>query len=398
MRGEEGQKPREKVGELLRVQRLEKGIDLQKMATDLRISPAHLEALEAGDYAHLPGSAYVRAFLGSIARYLGLDSSRLLSAYAQETGSFLSPTGSPLGAEGVPGGSGRPGADLAPGAPSPIGASARSSSAAGMPGLGDHPQQATWRAFHKQVFMAIVLVLLLVLAIFIARLNQKETPPAAAVQPSDTLALPPSGDTAITSESLRPDSAGGADSTLADSASGPGGAPAGGNAPGAGGNGAAPGAGPASADSLRGGAGNGSAAGGGGAGSAAGSPGSAAGPTAALKDSVASLAASVGPGTRPGAAATAPATPAAHRAASADSARPIVIKSLVDTVWVRVLRAGKPEYNVLLKRHETARIIHHDTVTLIAGKRKALSIRAGGAPQIPVRKRVKIFQGRVLPA
>ncbi len=64
--------------------------DIQKIATQLRIRPRYLEALEQSRYAEFPGQAYALGFLRTYADFLGLDSECLLMRYRQER-SFIKP-------------------------------------------------------------------------------------------------------------------------------------------------------------------------------------------------------------------------------------------------------------------------------------------------------------------
>ena len=60
------------------------GWTLQAMADHLRIKAAHLEALEAGDLARLPGNAYALAFVRTYASALGLDAEEMLRRFRTE--------------------------------------------------------------------------------------------------------------------------------------------------------------------------------------------------------------------------------------------------------------------------------------------------------------------------
>ncbi|MDT0506546.1 RodZ domain-containing protein [Novosphingobium sp. MMS21-SN21R] len=61
------------VGETLRAAREAAGLDLKQLALRTRVTLRHLEALEAGDYAALPGRPYAIGFSRSYARAVGLD-------------------------------------------------------------------------------------------------------------------------------------------------------------------------------------------------------------------------------------------------------------------------------------------------------------------------------------
>ncbi len=68
------------VGDQLRTARLERGEDLQDIAAYLRIRPAFLAALEAGDVAATPGRPYAIGFLRSYGDHLGLDGKQLAAS------------------------------------------------------------------------------------------------------------------------------------------------------------------------------------------------------------------------------------------------------------------------------------------------------------------------------
>jgi curved DNA-binding protein CbpA len=68
-------------GELLRQLREAKGLTLQKLAERTRIATRHLENIEADRYAELPAMVYLRGFLMSIARELGVDGLRVTKSY-----------------------------------------------------------------------------------------------------------------------------------------------------------------------------------------------------------------------------------------------------------------------------------------------------------------------------
>ena len=74
-------------GELLRREREMREISLEEVTVATRIAPRFLRALENEDWDKLPGGAFNRGFVRSIARYLGLDEERLLSEYDLAYGS-----------------------------------------------------------------------------------------------------------------------------------------------------------------------------------------------------------------------------------------------------------------------------------------------------------------------
>ncbi len=171
----DGQNPEDakaapRVGQTLRQARLAAHIEVNKICADLRISPPALEALEQGNYHLLPGDPYIRALLGSMSRYLGLDPGPVVREYNQE-----------------------------------IGAAPQAHS------IAPYTDKAhTFSAAHKQIFTVIVIALIAVLFILIGRLNRggedvPSVPAGALPSPSENLAVP--GDSAPESRSLAPDPA-----------------------------------------------------------------------------------------------------------------------------------------------------------------------------------------------
>lgn len=67
--------------EILKKAREEKGISLEEIQQETRISMKHLRAIEAGELNKLPGDFYRRAFLASFAARVGLDREEILDRY-----------------------------------------------------------------------------------------------------------------------------------------------------------------------------------------------------------------------------------------------------------------------------------------------------------------------------
>ena len=61
------------IGEKLKNRREQLGLSLKEVETELKIRSKYLQALEEERYDLLPGKAYVKPFLKSYARFLGLD-------------------------------------------------------------------------------------------------------------------------------------------------------------------------------------------------------------------------------------------------------------------------------------------------------------------------------------
>ncbi len=70
-------------GARLRRARLRRGIDVEKIADVTKINPTYLRFIEDDQYEDLPARVYVRGFVVSYARCLGLDAERVASSYLQ---------------------------------------------------------------------------------------------------------------------------------------------------------------------------------------------------------------------------------------------------------------------------------------------------------------------------
>ena len=68
-------------GGLLRTAREGKGLTVDQVASQLRISPAQIEGLEADDYKVFPTPVYARAHLRSYARLLGVDDNKVIDMF-----------------------------------------------------------------------------------------------------------------------------------------------------------------------------------------------------------------------------------------------------------------------------------------------------------------------------
>ncbi|CEP68708.1 Domain of unknown function DUF4115 [Moorella glycerini] len=74
----------EKVGEMLRAARQEKGISLREVEEATKIRLRYLEALEKGNYDQIPGRVYALGFVRNYARFLGLDVQAVVQQFKQE--------------------------------------------------------------------------------------------------------------------------------------------------------------------------------------------------------------------------------------------------------------------------------------------------------------------------
>lgn len=72
------------IGETLRTARRQYGRSLADAAAETRVRESYLAALEEEEFAALGGGVYVKGFLSSYAKFLGLDPEPLLDAYRSE--------------------------------------------------------------------------------------------------------------------------------------------------------------------------------------------------------------------------------------------------------------------------------------------------------------------------
>ncbi|MFZ0879353.1 MAG: RodZ domain-containing protein [Candidatus Acidiferrales bacterium] len=72
-------------GERLKREREMRGVSLEEVSVATRIAPKYLEALESEQWDQLPGGAFNRGFIRTIARFLGMDEESILGEYAITT-------------------------------------------------------------------------------------------------------------------------------------------------------------------------------------------------------------------------------------------------------------------------------------------------------------------------
>ena len=72
-------------GEHLKREREMRGVSLEEISAATRINTRYLEALEKAHWSALPGGAFNRGFIRSVARFLGLDEENLIAEYSLET-------------------------------------------------------------------------------------------------------------------------------------------------------------------------------------------------------------------------------------------------------------------------------------------------------------------------
>lgn len=89
-------------GELLAARRRELNLSIDVVSMRVRLAPRQIVALEANDFAALPGSATVRGFVRSYAKLLGLDPEPLVALLKREPNPAFEPLASrqPLPASG----------------------------------------------------------------------------------------------------------------------------------------------------------------------------------------------------------------------------------------------------------------------------------------------------------
>jgi transcriptional regulator with XRE-family HTH domain len=80
----EAQLPLETVGSRLRRAREQAGMGVAALAAHTRISQRQIEAIEAGDFAALPGRTYAVGFSRTLARAVGLDEAEVAAATRAE--------------------------------------------------------------------------------------------------------------------------------------------------------------------------------------------------------------------------------------------------------------------------------------------------------------------------
>ncbi len=74
------------VGQLLKNQRLKREFSLKDAEQATRIRGKYLLAIESNDYGNLPDNVYTRGFIQAYARYLGLDTEKIIRQYGAERG------------------------------------------------------------------------------------------------------------------------------------------------------------------------------------------------------------------------------------------------------------------------------------------------------------------------
>jgi cytoskeletal protein RodZ len=65
----------------LRKWRQRKGISLESISQNTKLSVRHLQAIESGDFRKLPGGIYNTNYIRQYARAIGFDEAKLLGFY-----------------------------------------------------------------------------------------------------------------------------------------------------------------------------------------------------------------------------------------------------------------------------------------------------------------------------
>jgi cytoskeletal protein RodZ len=76
----------ERVGDILRKERIARRVALETIAKDLKLNVTYVRSLEANDYSNLPSDPYIRVYLRSLAKYLQLDPEAILKKFYDERG------------------------------------------------------------------------------------------------------------------------------------------------------------------------------------------------------------------------------------------------------------------------------------------------------------------------
>lgn len=93
-------------GERLKRERELREVSLNEVTVATRISTRFLQAMENEDWDKLPGGAFNRGFVRSVARYLGLDEENLLAEYDMARGGQSVEIPRPLESHSPPGSQG----------------------------------------------------------------------------------------------------------------------------------------------------------------------------------------------------------------------------------------------------------------------------------------------------
>ncbi|MGI6576390.1 MAG: helix-turn-helix domain-containing protein [bacterium] len=76
-----GVEKKESIGQLLKQAREEQGYTLRDVEEETKIRIRYIQALEEEDFASLPGQVYVKGFLRSYAKFLGISGDKLINMF-----------------------------------------------------------------------------------------------------------------------------------------------------------------------------------------------------------------------------------------------------------------------------------------------------------------------------
>ena len=71
------------VGEILRAERVKKGLTIKDIENAISIRALYIDAIEEGNYGIVPGEVYLKGFIRNYATFLGLDSQQIMEVYRQ---------------------------------------------------------------------------------------------------------------------------------------------------------------------------------------------------------------------------------------------------------------------------------------------------------------------------
>jgi cytoskeletal protein RodZ len=91
------------VGEILRAERVKRGLSIKDIESAISIRALYLEAIEEGNYSIIPGEVYLKGFIRNYATFLGLDSQQVMEVYRQNKDQINEDTLTVNQAETIPG-------------------------------------------------------------------------------------------------------------------------------------------------------------------------------------------------------------------------------------------------------------------------------------------------------
>jgi cytoskeletal protein RodZ len=156
-----------KIGKLLQIERTRREIKLENLASDLKVSEAHLEAIEDGDASRLPSELYFKLFAKSYAEALGIDYEATVEAIEADLSIAEQPTAK----------------SEAPVAPLPDSDS---------PPASEKPAtNGSRRQIKKLLYLIAAVVALFLIVVAVNELFLKQTEPAPAVDSVETTEVEP---------------------------------------------------------------------------------------------------------------------------------------------------------------------------------------------------------------